>query len=261
MNENGSGLGETGTAAGGPRRGRRRALLIAAAVVLVALVAGGIVLALSNDEGSHQTARVTTTTPVTSTSSPATTAAPVTTAPVDTSTAVWPFASSTTRYSDPVSAARGFATEYVGFTDPVVGEFQQGDARSGEVPIRAKPETAVTTVLVRQLGDSWWVLGATTSGIQVTSPTALQVVSSPVALRGSSTAFEATVNVQVRADGRPSPLASGFVMGGANGTMGPFDTTLAFATPTAPAGAVMLFTNSSEDGRVLEAAVVRVRFA
>ena len=50
-----------------------------------------------------------------------------------------------------MSAARGFATDYVGFTDPIVGEFQQGDARSGEVPVQATVIGPITTVLVRQL--------------------------------------------------------------------------------------------------------------
>jgi hypothetical protein len=194
-----------------------------------------------------------------SSSSSTTTAEP----PLDTSTVVWPAATSNTRYPDPVAAARGFAADYVGFASPVVGEFRQGDARSGEVDIQPVAGGPVTTVLVRQLGpdDSWWVLSAFTANIEVTAPAVLTRVASPVTLGGTSTAFEATVEVEVREDGNDQPIGSGFVMGGANGELGPFHSTLVFEPSTADAGAIVFFTVSSEDGGILEAAVVRVSFA
>lgn len=65
----------------------------------------------------------------------------------------------------------------------------------------------------------------------------------------------------MREDGNSTPLGNGFVMGGANDEMGPFDATLAFTAPAAAAGSVMLYTLSAEDGRVIEEAVVRVKFA
>jgi len=239
----------------GPSRSgnRRRQYALIAGGLVVALVVVGVVIALTRDDGgeSRSAPATTTTTAPTSTTG----------APVDTSTAVWPFASSATRYADPVAAARGFAVDFVGFTDPIVGEFRQGDSRSGEVGVQAKAGTVETTVLVRKLGDSWWVLGASTPNIQPTAPTTSQAISSPVALRGTSTAFEATVNVRVREDGKLAALGEGFVMGGGNGEMGPFDATLAFSAPTASAGSVMLYQLSAEDGRVVEATVVRVKFA
>ena len=107
---------------GRPRH--RRGLLIAAGALVVG--AGS----RRRDLRRHpRRRRLEPDTAVTSTTSANSTLPTVpTTLPVDTSTAVWPAASSSTRYSDPVSAARGFATDYVGFTDPIVGEFQQGDA-------------------------------------------------------------------------------------------------------------------------------------
>jgi hypothetical protein len=195
-----------------------------------------------------------TTLPTTVTTLPAT--------PPDTSTAVWPYASSGTRYTDPVAAARGFAVDFVGFVNPVVGEFQAGDSRSGEVEIRPDATGPVTTVLVRQLSgsDTWWVLGAVTANIQVEQPTALAVIVSPVLLTGTSTAFEANVTVEVREDGNRTPLGQGFVMGGSMGEMGPFEGTMAFATPTAQYGAIVLYTVSMADGHVWEASVLRVQF-
>src|ERR1019366_1717605 len=65
-------------------------------------------------------------------------------------TAIWPFALTVTRFSDPVLAAEAFATDYLGFTSPLVGFFQQGDSRSGEVPVKDTPTAPVTTwVLTR----------------------------------------------------------------------------------------------------------------
>ena len=218
-----------------PSAPHRRGLLIGiGAFVAVVAIVVVVYLVTRDDDGSKQTAATSTvpTATVPATTVPAT-SVPLTTPPVDTSTAVWPFASSATRYSDPVSAARGFATDYVGFTDAVVGEFRQGDAQSGEVPVQAKATGPITTVLVRRLGDSWWVLGSSTPNIQLTAPAALATISSPVRLQGTSTAFEATVNTEVRSDGSTQPIGTGIVMGGANGEFGPFDGTLSFSPPTA----------------------------
>jgi hypothetical protein len=59
--------------------------------------------------------------------------------------AIWPFALTVTRFGDRVLAAEAFATDYLGFTSPLVGFFQQGDSRSGEVPVKATPTDPVTT--------------------------------------------------------------------------------------------------------------------
>ncbi len=48
-----------------------------------------------------------------------------------------------------MAAVRGFTEDLVGFTDPVYGEYQGGDSRSGEVEVRAAPDGPVTTVFVR----------------------------------------------------------------------------------------------------------------
>lgn len=230
---------------------RIRIMLGGALVVLVAIAA---VLVLTGDEDDDRAS------PPTTTSEPSTT---TTTAAqtLDTSTAVWPVASSSTRYPDPVEAARGFATDYVGMPSPVAGEFRQGDSRSGEVDVQPFASGPVTTVLVRQLNDdTWWVLGATTTNIQVTEPSALAVATSPVTLKGTSTAFEATVNVEVREDGNAQALGSGIVMGGGNGDFGPFDSSLTFSASTQEFGAVIFFTVSPEDGGILEATVLRLAF-
>ena len=124
------------------------------------------------------------------------------------------------------------------------------------------PDGPVTTVLVRQLSgdDTWWVLGAVTADIVVEAPAAGASISSPVELRGSALAFEGTVNVDVRQDGTHQPLGAGFVTGGGDVSR-PFSGELAFSTPTERFGAVVFREFSAEDGRVLDATVVRVAFA
>jgi hypothetical protein len=239
--------------------------VIAVIAVLAALAVAGLVVYLVRDDDEPTTVDTTTSTTTTSTTTttePDTTPSTEPAPDVDTATAVWPWASTAQRFEDPVAAARSFAVDYVGFTDPVMGEFIQGDSRSGEVEVRAVADGPATTVFVRQLGpdDSWWVLGSATANIEVDEPAALATISSPVTLAGRARAFEGTVNVQVRADGTEEPLATDFVTGRGDGTLGPFSKDVAFSSPGSGGGAVVFTTLSMEDGRVWEAGVVRVSF-
>jgi hypothetical protein len=202
------------------------------------------------------------TTLATPTTTPGTSAVPPPRVPLDASTAVFPDASSTVRFPDPVQAARAFAVDFVGFTDPLVGEFMQGDARSGEVEVRPTADGPVTTVFLRQLtpGQSWWVLGAATANISTDAPGPGDTITSPVTVSGSALAFEGTVNVEVRQDGTRQPLGTGVVTGGGD-VLRPFSGQIEFSTPTAEYGAVVFLTHSEQDGRVWEAGVIRVRFS
>ncbi|HEX2850446.1 MAG TPA: Gmad2 immunoglobulin-like domain-containing protein [Acidimicrobiales bacterium] len=246
---------------------RGRAIAIALALVAVVGVSIALVRPGRSDRATPAAEPPTSTTAtVPSTTAPQ----PSTTAPSpaagDYHAAVWPDAAGSTRFEDPVAAARSFAVDFVGFRAPLVGEFQQGDSRSGEVPVRPVGENGLpgpaTTVLVRQLGadGTWWVLGSATDGIRVSEPQPLAAIASPVHLTGTSTAFEANVQTQVREDGNRVPLGQHWVMGGANGEMGPFDGYLEFSTPHAAYGAVVLLTHSMANGDVWEASVVRVGF-
>ena len=240
---------------------------IGRALVTVALA--GVLLAGcgSDDDGSSDTTTTkTATTSTTASTSSTTSTAVVTTTSASTpdqpQQAIWPFASTSTRFTDPGEAASSFATDYLGFTAPVVGAFQQGDTRSGEVEIRPRADGPVTTVLVRQVedDDSWWVIGAATANIQVTAPEALAAITSPVTVTGQSTAFEATVNVEVRQDDTRTPLVEDTFMGGSMGEMGPFSKELSYGPPSADGGAIVFLTLSAEDGSVWEASVVRITF-
>jgi hypothetical protein len=229
---------------------QRAAALMLAALILVA--------------GACGSSTKTTTSATTATSAP-TTQAPTTVVERDTLTAVFPTEASTARFQDPVAAATAFATDYAGFVNPVVGPYQAGDSRSGEVEIRSTTTGPATTVFVRQLGtdNTWWVLGASTPNITLSEPVWFASISSPVTLKGTSSAYEGTVSTQVREDDDNQPLGTGFVTGGSMG-MGPFDGQLAFTKPSKGYGAVMLSTQSQEGadaGHTREVGVIRVRFA
>ena len=249
---------------------RRWGLVAVAVVAVLLLVTTGLVVA-TRDDGDQQVGTGTGTSAVSTTAAPTTTAPATTgpptsqgaptTVPIDTSVAVYPDAGAAVRYDEPVAAARGFAVDFLGFVDPVVGDFWAGDSQSGEVEIRPSESGPVTTTIVRRLGDAWWVLGAATPNIDLREPAAFATISSPVSLEGVSTAFEATVSVEIRQDGRRSPLGEGYVMGGSMGELGRFDGRVAFPDATASMGAVVLFTESMENGNLWEASVVRVRFA
>jgi hypothetical protein len=91
--------------------------------------------------------------------------------PSPTSDAMWPLADTSTRFDDPVAVATSFAVDYLGFTDPVIGEFRAGDGRSGEVWVQAVDVGPTTRVLVRQLtdDDTWWVVGFSRAGVPPTT--------------------------------------------------------------------------------------------
>jgi hypothetical protein len=116
---------------------------------------------------------------------------------------------------------------------------------------------------VRQLSgdDSWWVLGAATANIQITTPSLLATVSSPATLRGVSTAFEAQVNVELRSEQSLAAIGTTNVMGGSMGQLAPFEGQITFTATTSRYGTLLMRTYSAKDGSVLEAAALRIMYA
>lgn len=241
------------------RPATRRSRALWWAIAILALLAVGLGVGLVATRGNDATGPATSGPRSTQGTTPST--SPSTTPVVDRSTAVWPVEGSGEAFTDPVAAARSFATDFLHFQSPLVGDFQQGDSRSGEVEVRAKASGAVTTVLVRQLSgeDTWSVLGAATELIAITEPDTGAAISSPLVVRGSALAFEGTVQVEVRQDGRPDAIGDGFVTGGGD-IMRPFEGRITFPTPTSELGALVLYTVSMEDGQVWSATVIRVAF-
>ena len=234
--------------------------LIVVAIAIVAL----IVVVLTDDDGEVSTSPTTTSGAPTTTSTSTTTSTTSTTTTTMPSgaadTAVWPAPGSGIAVTDPVEAARRFATEFVGFSDPVLGGYQGGDSRSGEVEVRPRAGGPVTTILLRQLGTdgSWSVLGTATANIEVDEPAGLATIANPVRLSGRAFAFEGNVAVDIRADDG-TILATNHVTGRGD-QMGPFASELGYAAPPTERGAVLFRTYSAENGQVWEAGVVRVRF-
>ena len=286
-----------GAPTAGDRGGPRWALIAGAIVIVIALLAA--LFLLNDDDGddaptsdsttSTETTAVTETTSVADTTElsttgvPATevpdTAAPATTGPATTQpattdpgptevpslpdalrTAIWPWAATDTRYDAPVRAATSFATDFLGFDDPIVGEFTAGDSRSGEIELRTFANGPVTVVFVRQLtaDDTWWILGAASENIIIDEPATGDEVTSPLTVSGSASAFEGTVDVELRADGNGEPIFNGFVTGSGAPEPGPYSETFAFTSPGASGGALVMLSRSPEDGSVLEASALRI---
>ncbi len=194
-------------------------------------------------------------------SSRAPTSAPSTTAVDATWMALWPSSTSATRYTSPRSAALAFATHVLTMTRPVAHRFERGDTRSGEVLLQSTARGPVTTVLVRQLtaDNTWWVLGALGTDLEISEPAALSGTSSPMAVRGQSTSFEGVIDLALYRDGSAHAIATATVRGGSMGVMGPFSASLTYVTPTGTYGNLVVFSRSAKDGSVLEASALRLR--
>ncbi|TDT17612.1 hypothetical protein BDK89_3223 [Ilumatobacter fluminis] len=153
------------------------------------------------------------------TTAPPTTAAPTTVAPttvVPTTTppttvpvvepvvAVWPAAEVV--FDTPEEAASDFIEQVFG-VEPLIGEFMQGDGRSGEIEVLSPlddddPATTRPTgviLFMRQLGadDGWFVLSATSEGVTIDVPEfGDEVTAGDLTVDGLGRGFEGTVVVR-----------------------------------------------------------------
>lgn len=242
---------------------RKRVLIgLGAVAVVIAVVVGAVVLTRDDDEPvATEDTTTTTEAPTTTTTTEDTTTTTAVFQTVDPDLPVYPDPTTSQRFEDPVALATSFARDFVGFTDPVVGEYAAGDSRSGEIEVRAFAGGAPTTVLVRQLeDDTWFVIGAVTDSIRLATPESGALISSPQPLVGMAYAFEGTVIVQLYVDGTQEPIAETFVTGRGDGVLGDFSGELTFTDTTgATHGVLMLTSNSGEDGAPIEASVIRVK--
>jgi hypothetical protein len=241
---------------------RKRLLIgLGAVAAVIAVVVGAVVLTRDDDEPVATEDTTTTTEATTTTTTEGTTTTTAVFQTVDPDLPVYPDPTTSQRFEDPVALATSFARDFVGFTDPVVGEYAAGDSRSGEVEVRGFADGAPTTVLVRQLeDDTWFVIGAVTDSIQLATPESGATISSPQPLVGMAYAFEGTVVVQLYVDGTQEPIEETFVTGRGDGVLGDFSGELTFTDTTgATHGVLVLTSNSGEDGAPIEATVIRVK--
>ena len=247
-----------------PDKPRNRVLIgVSALAALLAVVLAVVVL--SDDDDIVGTDATTTSADTTTTVETTTTDGTTTTAfgsVVDPAAPLFPDPNTSRRFDDPVAVATAWVTDVVGFSDPVVGPFQSGDNRSGEVEVRSFAAGAPTVVLVRQLeDDTWFVIGAATDSIRIAEPAAGATISSPQPLTGAAYAFEGTVNVRLYADGVAEPIAETFVTGRGDGVLGNFSGSIEFvAPPGAEFGVLLLSEASAKDGGANSAAAIRVAF-
>jgi hypothetical protein len=158
--------------------------------------------------------------------------------------AIWPAADVV--FDRPEDAAEDFVREVLG-VPPTLGEFQQGDARSGEVDVFSTGEGETPTsavrgrLLLRQLGpdDGWFVVGAVNDNAAITTPaSSAEVPAGSLTVSGRARGFEATVVVRAFVAGdAETELDRQVTTGGALETPEPFTATLDLSG--APAGSVV----------------------
>lgn len=207
------------------------------------LVSMGIVAALAacGDDGSPSfgtlpssstgtTSQPASTAPASDTSS---SAAPATTVAPAAQPAIWPEVDVV--FTTPTEAASDFVRKVLGI-EPVLGEFQGGDSRSGEIEVVFRGESGDSTpmvrsrLLMRQLApsDGWFVLAAVNDFVSINAPDALaRVPAGPLTVAGTGRGFEATLNVMTFVAGSiDRQLGSAIAMGGALETPEPFSATV-----------------------------------
>ena len=244
---------------------RIRPLLVAGTLVLTAGI--GTTIALTTRQAPTATAAAPAGQPA---ASPAA-------APIDPTTSPTPTTPNTPDRdgAKAVATARAFLANQLGMSDMVAGPFRSTGTRAGEVGFRHKygegrrllPQTDPYAVVVRlqRLPAGWWVLGVDGRSIQITSPTRLQRIGSPLTVRGSAPdVYEGSLYFKVTQDrpGRDLLLGQGLVDGSVSTQ--PSDLgRLRFRQPTSTAPGWVTFYDASSDGSngILQATMVRVQFA
>ena len=124
--------------------------------------------------------------------------------------AIWPAADVV--FTTPEEAAADFVSAVlISEGDPVLGEFQRGDARSGEIAVLfagesgdLEPPLEQGILLLRKIAptEGWYVIAATSDGVVIDTPSALdQVRAGTVAVSGEGRGFEGTLVVSAFSPG------------------------------------------------------------
>ena len=263
----------------GPAGRSRTTWVLAGLAALVVALAVVLIVVLSGDDDDDDVATddtttslvdSTTTTAVDETPTTAdgeetsTTSTPTVTGSVtaaEAATVAWPDPLEGAGYDDPVDAASEFASEVLGFSDPVVGELQQGDSRSGEVEVRAADDGPVMTVGVRQMSDDrYYVLFAASSEVELLLPTAGSAIDTPLEVEGWGRGFEGQIAIRVhdRSDG--AQLGEGFVTGGGVGELEAFSGEIEWDNPGGGWGLVVAAVDGGADGSTWAATAFPVGF-
>jgi hypothetical protein len=160
--------------------------------------------------------------------------------------AIWPAPGVV--FTTPKDAAQDFVSKVLG-VPPTLGEFQQGDVRSGEIQVLSPGEGDASTpvgrgrLVLRRLGpdDGWFIVAAVNDNASITSPAALDAVGAEaLSVMGRARGFEANVVVSAfRPGDAAAKLDQVVTQGGALDTPEPFAVTLDLSG-TAPGDTVVL---------------------
>ncbi len=161
---------------------------------------------------------------------------------------LWPTADVV--FATPEEAAADFVREVlIAEGEPELGEFQQGDARSGEITVFFPGESEGATpserglLALRQLGpdDGWFVIAASSIGASIVTPAAsAEVAAGDLDVAGEARGFESTVVVSAFPAGDVGTLLDQEIAsGGAFADVEPYSATLDL-TGAAPGETVVI---------------------
>jgi hypothetical protein len=210
-------------AARATHRRRLTLLSLAAALAVIAAVAG-LLVAVSDDDPEELATESPTTTTAPTTSSTTTSTSTSTTVLQDDGVPGWPGATARV-FDNPGAAALNFVTDVLGFAEPHQSSSEGNDVTDASFTFNPRPTASIATVVdVHNTGPirGWVVTGARSEQGTIDE---FSFDGTTVTLSGSATAFEATVAVLVL-DQEGNVLAESFTMAGANGEMGPYQTTI-----------------------------------
>ena len=152
--------------------------------------------------------------------------------------AIWPAAGVV--FETPEASAADFVKQVLG-VEPVLGEFVQGDSRSGEIEVFSPGETTAVSrsrLLLRQLGphNGWFVLGAANPNTTISTPeTNAEVSAGPLTVEGVARGFETTAVVTAfRAGVADDVLDQVVTTGGAFETPEPYRVTIDLTAASPP---------------------------
>lgn len=208
---------------------RRRPALGRPSTHVAVVLVGGLLLIGCGSDGASTTSSTTTSSTTTTTAQSSTTTKP---AGLE-QPAIWPAADVV--FTTPEAAATDFVSKVLR-VPPALGEFQQGDARSGEMEVLSRGEGANATsvvrslLLLRQLGphDGWFILAAVNDKVTITTPaSSSEVAAGPVSVQGVGRGFEANLVVSALGAGDAArQLDQVITQGGSAETPEPYSVSL-----------------------------------
>lgn len=167
-----------------------------------------------------------------------------TAAPSERQPAIWPDGDD--GFPTPAAAASDFVRKVLG-VPPVLGEFQAGDSRSGEMVVFSPGEDGTrriprSTLLLRKLGpsDGWFVIGAANEHVTIDEPDTLaEVPAATIEVSGRSRGFEGNTVVTAFVVGSPDrPLDEAITTTGAMAESLPY--TVSIDLSGAPSGSTVV---------------------